>query len=80
MGLSSQADKALTGGENECIIWQSFAKRGLGPDATLVGSTPWGGGVRKEDYDVPKRCAQKKEPKGGEGKKDRKDRQKPALF
>ncbi|BGO94656.1 hypothetical protein NBRC10512_004915 [Rhodotorula toruloides] len=74
------ADKALTGGENECIIWQSFAKRGLGPDATLVGSTPWGGGVRKEDYDVPKRCVEKKDPKGGKGKKDRKDRQKPALF
>ena len=25
-----QADKALTGGENECLLWEGFAKRGLG--------------------------------------------------
>ena len=24
------ADKALTGGENQCLIWEGFAKRGLG--------------------------------------------------
>ncbi|GAA5991984.1 hypothetical protein JCM10908_000683 [Rhodotorula pacifica] len=51
------ADKALTGGDNECIIWKSFAKRGLGPDARVVGSTPWGGGVHEEDYSVPKKCS-----------------------
>ena len=28
------ADKALTGGENACHIWQGFAKRGLGEEAS----------------------------------------------
>ncbi|GAA5889905.1 hypothetical protein JCM5296_003645 [Sporobolomyces johnsonii] len=50
------ADKVLTGGENRCIIWNSFAKRGLGPESKVVGSTPWGGGIRTEDYDAPKGC------------------------
>jgi extracellular elastinolytic metalloproteinase len=27
------ADKALTGGENQCEIWKAFAKRGLGSQA-----------------------------------------------
>ncbi|MAD82212.1 MAG: hypothetical protein CL912_04555 [Deltaproteobacteria bacterium] len=27
------ADKALTGGKNQCLIWKAFAKRGLGADA-----------------------------------------------
>lgn len=40
------ADKVLTGGENFCDIWEGFAERGLGSDATVVGTTPWGGGVR----------------------------------
>lgn len=35
------ADKVLTGGENRCTIWKSFAKRGLGPEAKVIGSTPW---------------------------------------
>lgn len=37
-----QADQLLTGGENACTIWKAFSKRGLGPDASLRGSTPWG--------------------------------------
>lgn len=41
-----QADKVLTGGENLCDIWEGFAERGLGFDAQVIGSTPWGGGVR----------------------------------
>ncbi|CDZ96971.1 Peptidase M36, fungalysin [Phaffia rhodozyma] len=49
-----QADEILTGGENGCEIWSAFASRGLGPEAQIIGSTPWGGGVRNEDYDVPK--------------------------
>ncbi|MFT4745691.1 MAG: hypothetical protein ACI9AD_001546 [Nitriliruptoraceae bacterium] len=32
------SDAALTGGENFCIIWDTFAKRGLGVDA-VVGSS-----------------------------------------
>lgn len=41
-----QADQILTGGENTCEIWKAFASRGLGPEAKLVGGTPWGGGIR----------------------------------
>lgn len=28
------ADEALTGGENQCLIWEVFAKRGMGVDAS----------------------------------------------
>ncbi len=28
------ADMALTGGQNQCVLWQAFAKRGLGINAT----------------------------------------------
>jgi len=47
------ADKILTGSENACELWQGFSERGLGPDATIIGSTPWGGGVRTDDYELP---------------------------
>jgi extracellular elastinolytic metalloproteinase len=49
-----QADEVLTGGENACLLWKGFAKRGLGSDATLKGSTPWGGGVRTNGFNVPR--------------------------
>lgn len=55
------ADKVLTGGANYCTIYTGFAKRGLGPEANVVGSTPWGGGVRTNDFAVPKKCATKKD-------------------
>ncbi|KAL7422859.1 hypothetical protein Q5752_002156 [Cryptotrichosporon argae] len=51
-----QADSILTGGENECLIWAAFAERGLGQDASVVGQTPWGGGVRNDGFKVPKTC------------------------
>lgn len=54
------ADKALTGGDNACEIWNGFAARGLGPDAKLVGGTPWGGGLHKADTSVPAKCRTKK--------------------
>ena len=41
-----QADQILTGGENFCLLWEGFAARGLGQDATVRDRTPWGGGVR----------------------------------
>lgn len=41
-----EADNVLTGGENFCDLWEGFAESGLGLDAKVVGSTPWGGGVR----------------------------------
>jgi extracellular elastinolytic metalloproteinase len=42
-----QADQVLTGGENFCSLWEGFAERGLGVDASVKGRTPWGGGVRE---------------------------------
>ncbi|KAF8317375.1 hypothetical protein DL93DRAFT_2226339 [Clavulina sp. PMI_390] len=51
-----QADEILTGGENRCELWAGFSERGLGPDATIIGSTPWGGGVRSDDFSLPQSC------------------------
>ncbi|TRM66732.1 Fungalysin metallopeptidase-domain-containing protein [Schizophyllum amplum] len=51
------ADEALTGGENFCTLWKGFSERGLGPDAKLEGSTPWGGGIRTNDHSLPTACA-----------------------
>ncbi|KAH7102479.1 Fungalysin metallopeptidase-domain-containing protein [Auriculariales sp. MPI-PUGE-AT-0066] len=51
-----QADEILTGGENLCEIWDGFAIRGLGPDADVIGKTPWGGGIRTDDFAVPAAC------------------------
>jgi len=55
-----QADHIYTNGENECLIWKAFAKRGLGPDANVRGGTPWGGGIRSNDFSIPKKCVGKK--------------------
>ncbi|EKM51165.1 uncharacterized protein PHACADRAFT_263166 [Phanerochaete carnosa HHB-10118-sp] len=52
-----QADEHLTGGENYCEIWNGFAERGLGPDARVDGRTPWGGGIRTDDFQAPTRCS-----------------------
>lgn len=49
------ADKHLTGGANECLIWEKFAMRGLGVDASVVGRTPWSG-LRTNGYKVPLKC------------------------
>jgi len=51
-----QADQVLTGGENFCILWEGFASRGLGQDATVVGQTPWGGGIRTNGHAIPLAC------------------------
>ncbi|KAH7886682.1 Fungalysin metallopeptidase-domain-containing protein [Phlebopus sp. FC_14] len=58
-----QADEVLTGGENVCDLWAGFAERGLGVDATLKGSTPWGGGIREDGLKVPASCRGESEPK-----------------
>jgi extracellular elastinolytic metalloproteinase len=50
------ADRQLTDGANECEIWSAFAKRGLGVGARLVGGSPWGGGKRKESFQLPRKC------------------------
>ncbi|KAJ3211733.1 Fungalysin/Thermolysin Extracellular metalloproteinase 5 [Dinochytrium kinnereticum] len=41
------ADEALTKGENACIIWGAFARRGLGAGAKAGG---------REAFDLPKKC------------------------
>ncbi|CCM00201.1 uncharacterized protein FIBRA_02229 [Fibroporia radiculosa] len=51
-----EADQILTGGENYCDLWIAFAERGLGPDARVDGRTPWGGGVRTNDFKAPTKC------------------------
>ena len=48
-----QADKIRTGGANGCLIWKAFAERGLGTDASVIGQTPWGGGVRNDGFKIP---------------------------
>jgi extracellular elastinolytic metalloproteinase len=48
-----QADQIRTGGANTCLIWKAFAERGLGQDASVVGQTPWGGGIRNDGYKIP---------------------------
>lgn len=50
------ADHALTGGDNFCDLWGGFAERGLGPKASVFGRTPWGGGFRTNDFNVPAVC------------------------
>ncbi|EJD00359.1 uncharacterized protein FOMMEDRAFT_22193 [Fomitiporia mediterranea MF3/22] len=51
-----QADQVLTGGENYCLLWEGFSERGLGPNARVDGRTPWGGGIRTNDFEVPSAC------------------------
>ncbi|KAF8123542.1 Fungalysin metallopeptidase-domain-containing protein [Boletus edulis] len=59
--------------KNVCDIWEGFAERGLGHDATVVGSTPWGGGVRANGFKVPSQCSSgepEPEPKPTPGEPD----------
>jgi extracellular elastinolytic metalloproteinase len=48
------ADQALSGGENACIIWSSFARRGLGFSATQGTSADRNDNT--EAFDVPASC------------------------
>jgi extracellular elastinolytic metalloproteinase len=57
-----QADQVLTGGENFCELWLAFAEKGLGTDAAVQGRTPWGGGIRKDGFEVPAVCRPEKIP------------------
>jgi extracellular elastinolytic metalloproteinase len=50
------ADQELTGGENFCTLWKAFSLRGLGMDASVIGRTPWGGGVRNNGFEIPSTC------------------------
>lgn len=48
------ADQLLTGGENECLIWNAFARRGLGLSASQGSSFDRFDQV--EAFDVPVQC------------------------
>jgi hypothetical protein len=48
------ADQNLTGGENQCAIWRSFAKRGLGVSASQGSSSSTIDGT--EAFDIPAEC------------------------
>ena len=50
-----KADVALTGGENECLIWAGFAKHGLGYSAKQGSSKKTGDGTAA--FDMPPKCA-----------------------
>ena len=46
-----EADRALTNGENQCMIWEVFARRGLGYSASQ--GSPDSRLDQQEDYSVP---------------------------
>ncbi|KIO19799.1 hypothetical protein M407DRAFT_246061 [Tulasnella calospora MUT 4182] len=54
-----QADQIMFSGNYTCALWRGFAERGLGVsshwDAEMMW-TPWGGGKRKDGFDVPEEC------------------------
>lgn len=51
------ADQATTGGQNYCLIWQTFARRGLGVNATSGGWTGVAGiQDQVEDFTYPASC------------------------
>ncbi|HEX4949391.1 MAG TPA: M36 family metallopeptidase, partial [Blastocatellia bacterium] len=47
------ADRTNNNGANQCIIWQAFAKRGMGFSATTTGPTDT---APKEAFDTPAYC------------------------
>ncbi|QAA82960.1 T9SS type A sorting domain-containing protein [Aequorivita sp. H23M31] len=49
------ADQAIYGGANQCIIWDAFAKRGLGASASQGSSMSVGDGVQA--FDTPSQLA-----------------------
>ncbi len=49
-----QADQLLYGGVNRCLIWRTFAKRGLGENATQGSTNSRSDGV--ENFDIPVGC------------------------
>ncbi|KAG9026069.1 Fungalysin/Thermolysin Extracellular metalloproteinase 5, partial [Tulasnella sp. UAMH 9824] len=54
-----QADQILFDGKYACALWGGFAERGLGVGAQWdagITWTPWGGGKRKDAFDIPEEC------------------------
>ncbi len=51
------ADSALYNGENTCLLWEVFARRGLGFSADE--GSPYDAGDQKEAFDLPPVCGNK---------------------
>ncbi|KAG8914044.1 Fungalysin/Thermolysin Extracellular metalloproteinase 5 [Tulasnella sp. 408] len=54
-----QADQILFDGNHTCALRRGFAERGLGVGAHWdagITWTPWGGGKRKDAFDIPEEC------------------------
>ncbi|QRW08804.1 extracellular metalloproteinase MEP [Ceratobasidium sp. AG-Ba] len=51
-----EADKRLTGGENYCLLWNGFSSRGLGKNATMKITDPWGGANHTNGFEIPEEC------------------------
>lgn len=49
------ADQAATGGDDKCMIWKTFAKRGLGVNASAGSKTNINDQV--QDFNIPAECA-----------------------
>ncbi len=49
------ADQASTGGNNKCLIWNTFAKRGVGVNASAGSKTDIND--QTEDFTVPAECS-----------------------
>ncbi len=49
------ANQAMYGGDGECLIWEAFAKRGLGFGASQGSSNDTGDGT--ESFDLPASCS-----------------------
>ena len=57
-GAILSADLINNGGKNRCLLWEAFAKRGLGPNAQHLGvETPIG----SPDFEVPDACDSRKQ-------------------
>lgn len=48
------ADVALTGGANQCLLWEAFARRGLGASASQ--GSPFSSEDGVEAFDLPAQC------------------------
>jgi hypothetical protein len=48
------ADLALTGGENQCLIWEAFARRGVGASAVEKSTNKTGDGTAA--FNLPSEC------------------------
>jgi cysteine-rich repeat protein len=51
------ADLNETGGDNACYLWRAFAKRGMGPTATISADPAQFTGI-SEDFSLPAACSE----------------------